>query len=502
MALIGLPNELLERIIIHTLPEGFESVTLTCKKIYTVCVPFLERHNTLRLQFCRFAYSPGDPKNLDPAHITCAWDLIARIAAEPVVARYIRHPDFDRDSRFILRRHWQFEPEDDIPAEVNTLFVDSTHLKEAKLDGHEYHATIIRDLQGLRYSQEAATFLLTLLPNVETLKLPRAWLPNSPSSKLLDVIVEKTRHSQSLLWNTPSLCQTTVLDTNHSAAANDPFDLAHACPFLALPHMRTFRGTSCVATRDTSSYCSIDPSKGLYLSSFGETLVAVHLRSSCIDEVGITAFLKYTTHLRTLVYSHSTKGYSYARTEVVDWNLCKFVMAIEQAVAGHLEELGISIDELTGSITPGTVSLRGFQRLRKLELPLELFTCTIAAAATPRMSNKSSVLSNISSESQQSDDGVTRIGDLLPASVSELSLRSEGWVDHPKALEEMFQDFATLKEAALPALKNMQLSCIDSADEAYKKQCDKLSTEMEKAGVHLKLVPSLAFGTLMWDGED
>ena len=502
MALIGLPHELLERIIIHTLPEGFESLILACKKIYTVCVPFLERHNTLRLQFHKFAYSPGDPKNLDPAHITCAWDLIARIAAEPVVARYIQHPDFGRDSRFILRRHWQFEPEDDIPAEVNTLFVDSTHLKEAKLDGHEYHATIIGDLQEPRYSQEAATFLLTLLPNVETLKLPRAWLPNSASSKLLDAIVEQTKHSQSLLWNTPSLYRTAILDTSQSAAAKDPFDLACACPFLALPHMRTFWSTSCVATRDTGSYRGIDPSKGLYLGSFGETLVAVYLLSSCIDEVGITAFLKHTAHLRTLVYSHSTKGYHDARTKTADWHICKFVMAIEHAVAGHLEELGISIREFTGSITPGTVSLRGFQRLRKLELPLELLTCNIATTATPWMPNESSVLSNISSKSQQSDDGVARIGDLLPASVSELSLRSDGRVDHAKALEEMFRDFATLKEAALPALKNMQLSCVNSADEAYKKQFDKLNPEMEKAGVHLDLVSSLAFPTLRWDGDD
>ncbi|KAI4157239.1 MAG: hypothetical protein LQ342_008453 [Letrouitia transgressa] len=496
MSLTGLPNELLEHVIIHTLPEGFECLILTCKKIYTICVPFLEHHNALRSQFHRFAYNPGDPKNLDHGHITCAWDLIARIATEPVVARYIRHPDFGWDSRFILRRHWQFEPEDDIPAELNTFFADSAHLKEAKLDWHQYHATIIGDLQAPRYSQQAACFLLTLLPNVETLRLPRTWLPDSASGKLLDVIIKKTKNSQSLPWNTPSLYRTNILDTNQSPAATDLFDLAYACPFLALPHIRTFWGTSCAAIRDTH------PSKGLYPGSFGEALVAVHLLSSCIDEVGITAFLKYTTHLRTLVYSHSTKGYHDAHTQITDWNSCKFVMAIERAVASHLEELSISIRELTGSLTPGTVSLRGFQRLRKLELPLELLACNIAAAATPRLSKESSVLSNISSESQQSNDGVARIGDLLPASVSEISLRSDGRLDHAKALEEMFQEFAALKEAALPALKNMQLSCINGADEEYKKRCNKLNLEMEVAGVHLDLVSSLAFPTLTWDGDD
>ena len=57
MALTLLPTELLENIIMHVLPEGFESVAVTCKKIYCICVPFIEQHNILCSRFHHFTYS-------------------------------------------------------------------------------------------------------------------------------------------------------------------------------------------------------------------------------------------------------------------------------------------------------------------------------------------------------------------------------------------------------------------------------------------------------------
>lgn len=83
--LTGLPTELLDKIISHVLPEGFENLALTCRTIYELCIPFIERHNHLRSQFHKFRYMEflRDP-SLEP--IRTASDLITRIAIKAIVA--------------------------------------------------------------------------------------------------------------------------------------------------------------------------------------------------------------------------------------------------------------------------------------------------------------------------------------------------------------------------------------------------------------------------------
>ena len=499
MALTRIPAELLENIITHLLPEGFESVALTCRKIYALCTPFIENHNTLRSQFHSFTYYE---KMTDPAFtIRTAFDLITRIAVEPIVARYIRYADLKVDSFFSHRR-----PREDCPAihcgdAVVKLFAESPYLEQAGLDWQKYYTEIEEDLQAARYSQNAAAFLLTLLPNVKTLTLPQKWKPISATDKLADAVVRKAKQSHHLPFDTPSLAQTTRFGPSVSLGSRTGFDLAWACPFLTLPLMRSFSGLSCVAL-DDGGHKSMYTPNGLYGGGFGDVLEEVHLGSSCIDEVGIASFLKHTTRLRTLRYSHSTKGSDGTRNG--DWNICKFLTAIERAAGSHLEEISVSIRELRGSITPGRVSMRGFQRLRKLELPLETPMCNITAAAASQAAttpNHSLVIGDGSAECHELDNDEPSIGDLVPASVSQLSLISCGTDDHAKALDVMFRHFAARKESTLPALEEIQLSCPASADDAYKEQCARLRGETEKAGVvlHLNPWPSSVAGA--WDGE-
>ncbi|KAL9127513.1 MAG: hypothetical protein Q9217_003623 [Psora testacea] len=503
MALTRLSTELLESIVLHVLPEGFESVALTCKRIYAICIPFIERHNILRSQFHNFTYYA---KMTDPSFtIRTAWDLITRIAVEPLVARYVRHAHFKVDSHFMRRRPYQFNADAHCGAAVVRLLADSPYLEQANLDWQEYYAEIVEDLKAVRYSQHAAAFLLTLLPNIETLKLPRRWKPLSATDKLIDAVVRKAKQSHHFPRDTPSLAQTTRFGPSVSLTQQDRFNLAWASPFLALPHMRSFRGPSCVAMDDGGSgHNSIYTSEDPYRNGFGETLEAVHLVSYCIDEVGIADFLKHTTRLKTLRYSHSTKGNGGGPYDG-DWDICKFVTAIEREAGSHLEELSISIRGLRGSIASGRASLRGFQRLRKLELPLEIAVSNNTAAAAARraatMPNESLVVGAGSTDHHGLDDDEPFIGELVPASVSQLSLISSGTDDHAKVLDVMFRHFAARKESALPALEEIELSCPVSADDAYKEQCARLLVETEKAGVVLYFKRCLSFATMMWDGE-
>ncbi|ERF71119.1 hypothetical protein EPUS_09103 [Endocarpon pusillum Z07020] len=484
MALTNLPVEILEHIVRHALPEGFESLALTCRKIYAMCTPFIARHNLLRSHFQHviFYEKMGDPLYT----IRSAFDLIARIVTEPIVARYVRYLESKVDSCFLYHRPRHLYPDVNCGDVVIKSFAESPYLKQAGLDWQEYYDEIEKDLEAARYSQYAAAFLLTLLPNVEKIALPKKWKSVLATDKLIDAVIHKARQSYHLPFDTSSLTKLTEFEDSVPLNAHQRFDMALASPFLALPRVRSFWGPSCVARQD-SGHQSIDKSQLTY--PFGESLETVDFVSSDIDPAGIAIFLKHTTRLRKLTYSHASKDSEGPHDD--DWDICNFVTKIEHAVGAHLEELSISIRELRGSLTPGRASLRGFQQLRKLELPIEFAVCNASAdAAADRniiLSLESLTIEDGSTNHPTSDNKQPILGHLIPPSVRQLSLLSSGAQDHAKALEVIFRHFAAKKPSKLPALEEIYLSCPDSADDLYKEECAELQAETEKAGVVLHL---------------
>ena len=131
MAITKFPNELLETIIAHAIPEGFESLAVTCKRIHALCTPYFQRYQALKLRFRHFAFYKYP---YDSSHtIGTAGDLIRRIAAEPVVARYIRSADLKLDSprSHIIPQH--FIQESDCREDILRLFASCPYLKRAGL---------------------------------------------------------------------------------------------------------------------------------------------------------------------------------------------------------------------------------------------------------------------------------------------------------------------------------------------------------------------------------
>ncbi|TGJ86906.1 hypothetical protein E0Z10_g1919 [Xylaria hypoxylon] len=400
---------------------------------------------------------------------------------EPRVARYIIHADLTYDD-------WPHRPRlppdvldvdgDDEP--LAALFARSPYLAQAGLVWKEFYAQIKEDHDPYpRYSQYAAAFLLTLLPNVKTLMLPVNWEPQDKTNKLLEVIVRKANQPSSP-WNRHSLAQVTEFQPYCAGAiGSPPVDWNEAVPFLALPNVRSYCGRSCLATGDTSMLLvPQDP----YLR-YGETLETVNFDGCCIDEVAITEFLKHTPRLSALKYIHRSREDG----DNQDWNICKFVTAIEREVGSHLEQLSISIRELRGSIAPGKASMCGFQRLQKLQLPLEFAMCNIREAGF-----QDTIMNNGFTDQRESENRPL-ICDLVPASVSELSWQSRGGGHHEMALKAMFRDFAAIKDSNLPALNEIHLSCLYclKPDNEYRKECERLAAETEKVGVVLHLQPSL-----------
>ena len=339
------------------------------------------------------------------------------------------------------------------------LICQLQYLKQANIDWKEYYTTFEANVIERRYSQHGTASLVTLLPNIEKLIIPRFWKPNDATNKLLDAIVDKAKQSIS------SLASVTRFEGAVSLCTEERFDLRWASPFLALPQMRSFRGPSCLALEGIPRSLALTDSHHI-----AETLQAAHLVSCCIDEVGIADFLKYTPSLKTLRYWHGTKSDS----PVQDWDICKFVNAVEREAGSHLVQLSVAIRELHGSIVPGQASIRGFQQLKTLEIPLELVMCNIAAAAS-----HSTILSK-------------SLVDLIPTSVAQLSLISKGTDHHEEALNALFRHFHFTHDSHLSALQEIHISCPKSADDIYKDQCDKVVKDASDKGmvVHLKPWPS------------
>jgi hypothetical protein len=488
MMFIQLPSEILDEIITHTLPEGFESISLTCKKAHTRCTAFIERYHALRSRFQNFGYqlwphasnitSQSDMKTIEyylrphgyGLNLMSASDMIMLIAAEPVVARYIRAATFKTDSLLLNRQLPKSVPSIQEGGAVVDLFANSTYLKQANLDWKEYYTTFESDVRERRYSQHGAAFLLTLLPNIKKIVIPWSWKPNDATEKLLEALVEDAKRS------TTSLSLLSRFEGGVSGNQEERFDLRWASPFLALPQLRDFRGLSCLAMEDLpmSIPCN-DP------HYFAERLQTAHLMSCCIDEVGISDFLRHTPSLKTLRYLHGTKNDS----PTGNWDICKFVNAVVREAGSHLAQLSVIIGRLNGSLVPGVASIRGFHVLRTLEIPLELVMCNITSATESQTANPSEVFV-----------------DLLPDSVAQLALISKGTDNHEQAVSALFRHFQFTHDFRKSRLQELRISCPKGADESYKDQCNRVLEEAGNKGmdVQLKLWPSSY--RFSWDGED
>lgn len=496
MALTILPKEVLEDIVEYSLPEGFDSLMLTCRLFRGLCIPFVEEHNKLRQKYQKFRYreledpGPGrtprrawDIEEDDPLRpVRTAFDLIKRIAIDPKLAHYIEEVDLVRDSWPVRARLRQIVPEVHLGGSLVTLFASSPYFRKAGLDWKEYYATIKEDLNRPNdYSQHAAVFLLTLLPNLKALVLPRMWKPQDATNKLLDIITYEANKSH-LLPYAPSLAR--LKRFGSPRRWEEGLDLETSSHFIALPQIERFHGAGFARL---SGGQIKNPSYGPHIH-LGKMLRAIKLSRCCLDDVDITYLLKHTPCLKSLFYTHSTQTPDSRQS----WDICKFVSATEREVGSHLVELSVSIGDMASTITPGRVSMRGFHALRKLQLPLEIAMCVTGCEISP-----SAVLPVGDS---MLDEGPF-LSDLVSTSVAELVLEANANstirktlfdIHKQSAFEGLFRQFTKHKESKMPNLRRIQLSQLGAAYKSYKDQCNTLLVDTEKEGVLLDLVFSTA----------
>jgi hypothetical protein len=286
----------------------------------------------------------------------------------------------------------------------------------------------------MRYSQHGSAFLLTLLGDAEDLTIPYSWQPNAATNRLLDILVKEAKQSSFLPSGLQSV--TTFLGPDKG------FDLSWAKFFLALPQLKTFASPGCIAVGKIPRSLAFGGSP--YIA---ENLEVAYLAVCCIDDVGITDFLKRTPRLKTLMYSHSTEH----DNPHPDWDICKFINAVAREAGDRLIELSVGIPDLRVSILPGKVSTRSFHKLQKFEIPYELLMCNVNAAG---------VTGKISTSLQRFFNGSVdpTVRDLIPASVTHLTLRSDGMGPYNKGLEVLFRHFRAVRRSQLPNLRGVRIA--------------------------------------------
>ncbi|KAJ4345859.1 uncharacterized protein N0V89_011994 [Didymosphaeria variabile] len=231
MALAALPCELLDIIIVYSLPSSFENLATTCKRIYARCTPFIKRHNELRYRFQDFYY------DYERDSLVAASDLISLIAADPIVAQYIHTANLVHDSKFLRHARARGKPPKSVPSiegggAIVQLFANSTYLQRARLDWREHYTTFAEDVREMRYSQHGSVFLLTLLGYTENLTIPGSWKQNATTTRLLDVIVMEAR-KPNFQPSSPGLRRLTAFHGEYSTSETNDWGMDwDICKFI------------------------------------------------------------------------------------------------------------------------------------------------------------------------------------------------------------------------------------------------------------------------------
>ena len=468
MTLINLPNELLDIIILFSMPHEFQKLARTCKKIYTRCAPYIQRHNKLCAQFRCFEYNN---RTRPQAHrLLSAFDLISRIAVEPRVSEYIQKANLSWDSEYSSDPQLGVQSPKSIPriedgGPVVRLFSESRHLQRAGLDWKEYYSIIVEDVEKNQYSQHACAFLLTLLPNLEDLRMVAVWHANTATNQLLNALSCEAKQSSFASSGLRSLGK---LYGDPSDFELEELGLSWAGPFLAQPQVSNFITVLGFST-------GTNPNTFVFRDSpyMAEALTIVCFRFCCIDHLGITNFLRNTPQLRTLLYSHRVCKDYHPPT----WDICAFVNAISAEAGSHLDTLSVRIE--TVSLLPGKATLR-FQKLRNFDFPPELVLCNMEA-----MGIKWNMVTSL--QHRFNDSVNPFVGDLIPSSVENLVLwMVYGGTNIDKAVDGLFCHFRSTRKVHLRNLKEVYFP--RSSPKAAKRICARLAKEAKKEGVRVRFM--------------
>lgn len=235
-------------------------------------------------------------------------------------------------------------------AKLRQLVADSKHLGALGQNSEAWLVKIITDADEFDEVVDfTVAFLLSLLPNLESLTLSRHWKGMSSIGESrhipghltdLERWVPELVHLLVTRGNTPGfvdqpLQKLRLLNSTADVDGRGGGDLESIFPFLALD--------SLVEARHDPGVCEPNQemdavSQKLY-PTLGKNLCSLTLGDSVLSHGECARVFEHMTNLKTLRLEYQAKDWGIG----LEWNINRFVFNLIQAVGGNLEELHLNV---------------------------------------------------------------------------------------------------------------------------------------------------------------
>ncbi|KAJ0382930.1 hypothetical protein COL922a_011526 [Colletotrichum nupharicola] len=400
MALLGLPLELLQRIIKETIPESIENVAVTCTSLHNASKIYLDEHNRLRKRYKHFSYSKytllsqRGPRHTWKGHwdpvtqetgieIQVATELIQEIVRNPVIPRYIETADLKGNVGMtdapddLVDEHPALHPifprikDEDIIDRVRNLLNDSPYLAEAGVDSEAWLSGMLDDTSG-----HAEVLLLTLLTNVRELALPQSWdhIPGRNSGHLR-YGEETPRSDRKIIWPVLDALARRANDPTISEAGLSKLEVyrpftgtGYECrnemtvntPFLAIKSVREAYIGGCIALDDGYTGMPFDPE----YPEYSTRLERLELVGCTFGPEEMRELLSRLPNLKCLHFAYETKWHGCGH----NLDAGAMMNAIMECTGETLEELSMWMMVHYGTAGRTLVDMKAFKRLKSLHI--------------------------------------------------------------------------------------------------------------------------------------
>jgi hypothetical protein len=381
MGLSGLAPELLDEVINYCMPEGFESLVLSCKALYAYCKPKIPLHNRLSK---RWKHATNEfPRHHDTLRI------LLEIVKEPLVARYIYHLnlwDLQQPTSTGDDPEAKFRDDETSMQNIKDLIMKSPfsrYLALADIDPDDWWSQLFiprteiyrnisrysyrRDYEPAKMNEEYAFLaLLFLLPNLQSLTPFREWCHinmhdtnHHAAEYIYPVLDALVKHSHAS--NSPGLPLSNLKTIYPSCLQR--FDQRTAFQnlqwFLQLPSVTTIYASSC-SNESVASHLPFS----WRMASIPSSVTRLELAFCDMKIEDISTLLSNIPRLQVFKY-----GYKYIGCPGVlpRWSPQLFVEAIAKNCGPTLTELAVTVHS-GANVEHGVQDFLVFTKLKKLEI--------------------------------------------------------------------------------------------------------------------------------------
>ena len=486
MSLIQLSNELLSHIVDYIIPEEFEAVILTCRRLCTIAT----RYKTIRATY--HTVEPGKGKH-PSALLLDIWQN-SGAARWVKTAKFHIPPFVDNDPIPMYRRP---ETRRDLELAIHDLAtVPSTSL-EPLLPESEH--VILHSVSEEFSSGGIFALLLTMFQNVETLKFNAASADQYYGlaqlfSSSFDALRSITNPKRVQLHQSDSKSPKLPLGNlkNVYLIGEDPalWPVLHIllCELLGLPSLKKVS-----VRQDFSRYLLFFPNfTDLYGIEELEILCPFSLHHNFsrlwIDIFPQTPCLRRFTHS----FEPETGRWVGSRTSGIrHWPVDILIQSLTANVQSTLEELSLTIcarswdHDITHA---GTGSLRDLMHLRSLEVSADLLLSEKGGLVPHSHFSEERVMQELPPPGEQ-PSGAPHALESLPSNLQELRLVFEGGFGRAREFQTMFAGVHKFKRLLLPKLAKVTLCYSHKMDVIVERIANDLRTADVEVTVDLQEQP-------------